>query len=86
MARLFSRIIVACGAMWIAVTSAHAGDDHFAPIGSEFMANQYTPYTQGQPTVAMDHDGNFVVAFSNLGTSGRACSGLTARLAPTTSG
>jgi len=67
MARLFSRIIVACGAMWIAVTSAHAGDDHFAPIGSEFMANQYTPYTQGQPTVAMDHDGNFVVAFSNLG-------------------
>src|SRR5215831_13958168 len=61
------RLIGASVMTLTATTLAHAGDDHFAPLGPEFRANQYTPYTQGQPSVAMDRDGNFVVAFSNLG-------------------
>ncbi|MFO0981827.1 MAG: hypothetical protein U1E76_08820 [Planctomycetota bacterium] len=51
----------------LAALAARAADDHFLAIGSEFRVNQYTPYTQGQPSIAMDGDGNFVVAFSSLG-------------------
>jgi hypothetical protein len=33
------------------------------PVGSEFQVNTYTAHSQGSPSVAMDSNGNFVIAW-----------------------
>lgn len=43
-------------------------DSSGAPVGGEFQINTYTTYTQDEPEVAMDSQGNFVVVWSGGGT------------------
>ena len=38
--------------------------------GSEFLVNTYTPGIQSDPAVAMDTDGDFVIAWTSLGQDG----------------
>ena len=38
--------------------------------GSEFQANTYTTFAQTQPTIAIDNDGDFVIAWSSYGQDG----------------
>jgi len=40
------------------------------PIGSEFRVNTYTANDQGDPSVAMDADGNFLIAWQSNGQDG----------------
>jgi hypothetical protein len=40
------------------------------PQGSEFRVNTYTPNAQSFPTVAMDADGDFVIAWQSYGQEG----------------
>jgi hypothetical protein len=37
------------------------------PAGTEFRVNSYTTYRQFYPTVAMDNDGDFVIAWMSMG-------------------
>lgn len=41
-----------------------------APLGAEFLVNTYTTGNQFSPDVAMDPDGNFVVAWESTGQDG----------------
>jgi hypothetical protein len=41
-----------------------------APQGSQFQANNFSTFSQYNPTVAMDDDGNFVVIWDNAGQIG----------------
>ncbi len=41
-----------------------------APLGEEFLANETTTGSQQTPTVAMDDDGDFVVAWNSIGQGG----------------
>jgi hypothetical protein len=41
-----------------------------APIGGEFLVNSYTEGSQQYPTVALDGDGDFVVAWQDYGQDG----------------
>ena len=47
------------------------------PVGSEFQVNTYTTQEQYEPSVAMDADGNFVIAWQGEGPDG---DGIYARL------
>jgi hypothetical protein len=49
-----------------------------AALGGELLVNTYTPGAQGDPTVAVDADGDFVVAWSSAGQDGSS-SGIFAR-------
>ena len=40
------------------------------PVGMEFRLNTFTTGAQGWPSVAMDHDGDFVVAWMSFGQDG----------------
>ncbi len=40
-------------------------------VGGQFRVNQVTQFTQDQPTVAMDGDGNFVIAWASYGQDRR---------------
>src|SRR3954453_8579340 len=40
------------------------------PLGGEFRVNSYTPNDQKDPAVAMDADGDFVVAWASVGEDG----------------
>jgi hypothetical protein len=40
------------------------------PLGAEFQVNTYTPNNQERPSLAMDPNGNFVVAWHQYGTNG----------------
>ncbi len=40
------------------------------PVGPEFRANTYTTNGQSQPSIAMDSDGNFVIAWDSDGQDG----------------
>ncbi|KAB2966652.1 MAG: hypothetical protein F9K18_05285 [Thermoanaerobaculia bacterium] len=46
------------------------------PLGAEFQVNSYTSDYQGEPAVAADSQGNFVVAWSSVGSFGNDTSGL----------
>ena len=39
-------------------------------VGAEFQVNTYTDYDQFDPSVAMDNDGDFVIAWEGLGQDG----------------
>ncbi len=41
-----------------------------SPVGTEFQVNVYTTSAQENPAVAVDADGDFVVAWQSLGSSG----------------
>jgi hypothetical protein len=43
-----------------------------APLGPEFRANTYTTGRQSRPALAMDANGNFVVAWESLGQDGNS--------------
>ena len=47
-------------------------DLHGVPRGDEFLVNSFTTDTQLFPTVAMDADGDFVVAWNSYGQDGSA--------------
>jgi hypothetical protein len=41
-----------------------------APLGSEFRVNTFTTFTQTEPSVAVDNDGDFVITWTSLGQDG----------------
>jgi hypothetical protein len=45
-------------------------DSHGNPVGGEFQVNTHTTFWQGQPSVASDASGNFVVAWSSYTQDG----------------
>jgi hypothetical protein len=45
-------------------------DSSGAPQGSQFQVNSYTTNDQGNPAVALDSDGDFVVVWHSFGSSG----------------
>jgi hypothetical protein len=49
------------------------------PLGSAFQVNTFTANEQQNPTVAMDKDGNFVIAWENRGQSISYFNGITAQ-------
>ena len=53
-------------------------------VGGEFQVNTYTTNFQGRPSVAVDADGDFVVVWLSLGSSGTDTSGysIQARVPP----
>ena len=53
------------GSIW----AQHYASDGM-PTGSEFQVNTYTTHNQSYPAVAMDMDGDFVVAWQSHGSSG----------------
>ena len=63
---------------WASATQDGSGVGIFAqryqsfanPIGTEFQVNTYTLGDQTRPDVAMDYDGNFVVAWQGAGQDG----------------
>ena len=47
-------------------------DNTGATVGSEFQVNTYTTASQGNPSVAMDNDGDFVVTWSSAAQDGNS--------------
>ena len=59
----------------LTLISGPSGADSATPNGSEFQVNTYTTNYQGQPSVASDSDGNFVVVWASGGSAGSDTSG-----------
>ena len=65
------------GSAWIAATLAAlllggvvAASAQVSPNGGQFQVNTYTTRDQYSPAVAVDGQGNFVVAWESFGSSG----------------
>jgi hypothetical protein len=55
---------------WYGSVQARLFDSSGTPQGPEFQVNTYTTNTQSTPTVAMDADGDFVIAWYSYGSDG----------------